>query len=163
MPSRPMPDEWTDLRVFEDGPLAHDIATAILAMEYDCLLLDMTEGRSILGIGSDVDPDSPQAHPPLKLIPGSDLSVGAAFEPTESPMDSDRRRTTGGPWVLRVPADQHAELSDVLDAIIEERDTFEVRVKTRSTFRVRILQGAFLAFGLLLLFHLFRVVMSGIN
>lgn len=163
LPSDPIPDEWADLRVFEDGPLAHDVATAILAMEYDCLLFDMSEGRSILGAGSEVDPDSPQAHPPLKLIPGMDLSVGPAFEPTESPSDSDHRRTSGGPWVLRVPVDQHAELSDVLDAIIEERDTFEVRVTTRNTFRLRIMQAAFLAFGLLLLFHLFRVVMSGIN
>ena len=154
--------DWIDLRIFEDGPLAHDTATAILAMEYDCVLVDIARGVSVIGAGSEVDPESPQARPPLELVPVPELSVGPAFVPAESEAEAELRRAAGGPWALRVPADQHAELAEVLDMIIEERDTFEGRISTRRSLRTRVMQVVFALFGLLLLVHVFFTVMRGI-
>jgi len=154
--------DWIELRAFEDGPLAHDTATAILAMEYDCSLVDTARGLVVVGAGSEIDPESPQARPPLELVPVPELSVGPAFVPAESETQSAHRRAAGGPWSLRVPADQHAELAEVLDMIIEERDTFEGRISTRRNLRTRVMQVVFAAFGLLLLAYVFLTVLRGI-
>lgn len=163
----PDTSQWIDLRHFEDGELAHDVTTALLAMEFEASLVDLSDGSIIAGIGSMVDPDSPQAKGPFVLAPRGrvpttprlkHLSV-PAYEPIESREASRTRRTEGGPWSLRVPPETQVDLHEVLETIIEERNSFEDRIERKHVLDRRIMQVSFgVVGGLVALYFLLMLL-----
>ena len=150
--------EWSELALFDDGEVAHDITTAVLAMEYEASLIDLSDESIVAGFGSDLDPDSPQAQGPFVLAPKGRVPRGGAlsfrgvgssqYETTESESESLKRRTTGGPWSLRVPASASDELSEILDTLLDERHAFESQIQNQRDIGLRARQ---LTFGVFLL------------
>ena len=147
----PDTSQWVELRHFDDGEVAHDVTTAILAMEFEASLVDLSDGSIIAGAGSMVDPDSPQETGPFVLAPGGRVPIAPhwhhrsqpGYEPVESPVASHTRRTEGGPWSLRVPPEIQMDLHEVLETIIEERNAFEDRIEEKHRLNRRIMTVCF--------------------
>lgn len=135
------PTSWPELRRVEDGELAHDLVAAILSMEFEASLVDLSDGSIVTGVGCEVDPEA-QAPIVLHVKSGYSGRHGTpAHMRTEPASESRARRTAGGPWSLRVPEDQLAELHEVLDELIEERNQFEMRVERNRSSNTNILRG----------------------
>ena len=151
--------DWVELEVFKDGEIAHDVTTAILAMDFEASLVDLSDGSICAGFGSVVDPDSPQAKAPFVVRPDGGAPIqlphqpfpNFGYESTESPTSALKRRTSGGPWSLQVPALMQTELQEVLEVIIDERNDFEERIKERARANRRIMKFSAVAVGLILL------------
>jgi hypothetical protein len=168
--------DWVELRTFEDGHLAHDVATAVLSMEFPAMLLDRSSGRIVLGVGSEEDDgESPQAAEPFVLTPSGRLPLSSLrsiapthdYIPTESVAETSRRRTTGGPWSLLVHSESSGDLESVMDELVEEQVAFEERVAVKSLRNRRIniavilvVVVAILGYGLILLLQRLGVSFS---
>ncbi len=157
----PEAGEWVVLRTFDHGEIAHDVTTALLAMEYPASLLDLASGSFVAGIGSDTegeDEDGPDpgpfiATPSSHRLTDIPTSLGqseshSSLIGTESEAEVSERRSRGGPWQLLVPTEAREELEEVLDTVIEEQVEFEGnvarrrrrhRIATRTAFAVAAL------------------------
>ena len=143
-------DDWVELWRFEDGRLAHDVTTAVLAMEFEAMLVDLSTDSILLGVGSHADEGSPQASGPFVLNPSGRLPLNpgalighGGIEPnqdyvsTESRDDTERRRTQGGPWSLLVRSGSCDDLELVIEELVEEQLAFEAKVVRKAEDRRR--------------------------
>ncbi len=144
-------EDWVELRRFEDGRLAHDVTTSVLAMEFEAMLVDLSTNTILLGVGSHVDDGSPQASSPFVLNSSGRLPMNPAnligqggMEPnqdyvsTESRDDADRRRTQGGPWSLLVEPGSCEDLEMVIEELVDEQVAFEAKVVRKAADRRRL-------------------------
>ncbi len=112
--------DWVPLRRFDQSGIAHDVTTALLAMEYEASLLDLSDQTLVAGVGSRGATDEVEED-----LDGSPGSWQHSSLTGESGLDSPRAQEGGGPWELLVPAEFVAELEEVLDTLIEEQLEFE--------------------------------------
>lgn len=155
-------DEWVILRTFDEGELAHDVTTALLAMEYPASLLDVASGCAVAGVGASEEGEASEAGVLLLRPTTPDLALPEPFGvearlsglTPESEEDAALRRTTGGPWRLLVPAEFAAELEPVIETVVEEQVEFEGTVHHRRARRRIAMRVAGLAGGLVLVLYL---------
>ena len=167
MESEPIAD-WVPLRRFDQSGIANDVTTALLAMEYEASLLDLSDQTLVAGVGSrgvtdevgeDLDGSTPDQH--TNHLDGSPGSWQHASFTGESGVDSSRHRDGGGPWDLLVPAESAAELEEVLDTLIEEQLEFEHaldmrRRRRRFATRAAMLLG-FILISLYIMLSLLKI------
>ena len=148
--------EWVSLREFDDPILARDVVTAILSMEFDAILVDLSHNTIVAG-ASDFDPASDESlAKPLELksnLAGYDPVLGIALpvndaaketEPEIFQWDSESK----GPWQLMVPRELHEELDSILHVIIEEQKKFDS--DHMETQRTKLLIGRFIVILILI-------------
>ena len=116
--------DWVILRRFDQSEIAHDVTTALLAMDYEASLLALSDGTVVAGIGSRVE---------------------AEHDDDDKPVEHG-----GGPWELLVPGESSDELAEVLDTLIEELLEFEQALAHRRR-RQRLATRAAMLLGFILI------------
>lgn len=140
--------DWVGLHDFEDPALARDVITSILSMEFDALLVDLSNDSVVAG--GTLSPPS-EDQPPLEPIEISTQIGGFAsrLDPTQVSKPDPRLREQfearrlsleGGPWRLMVPEDSHAQLEPLLHTIIEEQQQFDRRHERQKLTQLRFLR-----------------------
>jgi hypothetical protein len=160
--------DWVILRRFDQSEIAHDVTTALLAMEFEASLLDLSDGTVVAGIGSRIesehdDGDLEDVSPgrfdhDLGQLPGRGRP--RVFS-DESEMKASQPPASEGPWELLVPSESSTELTEVLDTLIEEQLEFEHaldvrRRRQRFTTRAVMLLG-FILLSLYILLSLLKI------
>ena len=118
--------DWVILRRFDQSEIAHDVTTALLAMDYEASLLDLSDGTVVAGIGSRVEAEHDD-------------------DDDDKPVEHG-----GGPWELLVPGESSDELAEVLDTLIEELLEFEQALAHRRR-RQRLATRAAMLLGFILI------------
>ena len=159
--------DWIALHEFDDPSLARDVVTVILSMEFDVVLLDLSDGRVVAG-GVDSENDGAE-DPERPVVLGTHIGgLVSRMDPTQisqadpeaqEQFEAGRQPLEGGPWRLLVPPDSHAELESVLPTIIEEQVEFDVQHEETRRTELRFTRYMFLGlFLLFLLFVLLRII-----
>ena len=129
--------DWVILRRFDQSEIAHDVTTALLAMDYEASLLDVSDGTVVAGIGSrlesvhDDDPESVVNGVNQHDLVGLSEDGRSRVSPEESETQASLMAASGGPWELLVPGESSGELTEVLDTLIEELLEFEQALALR--------------------------------
>ena len=162
--------EWVGLHDFEDPALARDVITSILSMEFDALLVDLSNDSVVAG-----GPSSPPSddQPPLEPIEIAAPLGGFAsrLDPTQVSKPDPRLREQfearrlsleGGPWRLMVSEDSRAQLQPLQHTIIEEQQHFDRQHERMKLTQTRFLRYCFLvvlvSVGLFALLRLLGII-----
>ncbi|MAJ47964.1 MAG: hypothetical protein CBC35_11975 [Planctomycetes bacterium TMED75] len=144
--------EWFGLHDFEDPVLARDVITSILSMEFDALLVDLSDDSVVAG-GMPAPPDGELVPlEPIEITPQIGGFV-SRLDPTQVSKPDPRLREQfearrlsleGGPWRLMVSEDSRDQLQPLLHTIIEEQQQFDLQHERQKLTQLRFLRYCFL-------------------